>query len=104
MIEFEQSWMTLIFHQQHGFCLTYRNPDENTSYAPWMLDHYGDAIRVSTGGQPFYLPETMFVPRDLAYSVVEEFCRTGQRSPAIRWREATTVHWDPEAGKPLNPS
>jgi hypothetical protein len=96
--------MHLIFNEQFGFYISYRDLNENTSYAPWMLDDYGRAVRVCTGGQPFYLPEAMFVPRELAYAVVEEFCRTGQRSQAIRWREAVKVHWDAETGKPLDPS
>jgi hypothetical protein len=102
-VNFGQIGMGLVFNEQYGFYIDYRDPHEDTSYTPWMLDDYGRAVRVSTGGQPFYLPEASFVPRELAYTIVEEFCRTGQRSPAVRWLEARHVHWDAQAGKPLDP-
>ncbi|MBY0456594.1 MAG: hypothetical protein K2V38_04600 [Gemmataceae bacterium] len=101
-VEYHRTRLTLIFNDLHGFYISYRDPNEDTSYIPWMLDNYGRSVQVSTGGQPFYLPEAMFLSRELAYAVVEEFCRTGQRSAKIRWLEATKVSWNAEAGKPLN--
>jgi hypothetical protein len=100
-VEHGLAWIILIFHEQYGFSMDYRDPSEDCTYCPWMQDGHGRPVEVTTGGSSFFLPEAMFVPRDLAFAVVEEFCRTGRRSDKIRWLPATDVRWDPEAGKPL---
>jgi hypothetical protein len=37
------------------------------------------------GGEPMYLPWGCFVPRELAWEVVQEFLRTQQPSPVVKW-------------------
>jgi hypothetical protein len=100
-VDYGQLALNLIFHEDYGFYLAYHESD-TARYVPWMLDECGRVVTVSTGGQPFDLPEALFVPRDLAAVVIEEFCRTGQRTQeAIRWKRSNEIPWDKFTGSRL---
>lgn len=67
-----------------GFHFSYDTPK-----GPRQLTYDGSGpsprVKHYLGGEPMYLPRGCFVARELAWEVVQEFLRTQQPSPAVKW-------------------
>src|SRR5262245_58561177 len=75
--------LLLVFHEDHGFTVGYYEQDQSgrtpISYQAWMHKDFGKPVQVWVGGNPYFCAEAEFVPRDLAWAVVREFCDKGTR-------------------------
>ena len=67
-----------------GFHFSY---DMAKGHRQLTYDGSGPSPRVKhyLGGEPIYLPRGCFVSRELAWEVVQEFLRTQQPSPVVKW-------------------
>ncbi len=79
----------------HHFCAgSWRNPSGFISATtrpkgPRQLTYDGSGpsprVKHYLGGEPIYLLRGCFVARELAWEVVQEFLRTQQPSPVVKW-------------------
>src|SRR5262245_54190219 len=56
------------------------------------------------GGEPFFVPAPLFIPRELAEKVAKDFCKTGKCPSCVRWVARSTLHWDSTTGEWTPPS
>jgi hypothetical protein len=75
-----------------GFYLEYI--DSNNNYFVSLGDGtFDETATVYVGGDPVVLPTALLVAKELAAAAVEEFCRTGERSSAVRWKLRRDLNW-----------
>lgn len=85
--------LLLTFSTDHGFYLEYI--DRNDVYFVSMGEGtFDQTVTVEVGGDPILLPTAFFISPDQAWAAVEEFCATGKRTTAIRWKDRSEVNWD----------
>jgi hypothetical protein len=102
-VERGQSQIHLVFHEDHGFALTFYEPNQ-VSYVSWAGEDYGKPVEVCVGGSLAYYPVAEFVSRESTWQVVRNFCEKGSRSNQIRWRSASDLDWDVTTGKRVSSS
>jgi hypothetical protein len=78
------SLLGLILDEPHGFHIRYMDFDQNEHVSAGDGDTKVK-VKVYVGGDPLYIPAALFIGRELTWVVVEHFCKTGLRSPKIRW-------------------
>lgn len=84
--------LLLTMEQSLGFYLEYI--DQNSVYYVSLGNgSFEDTVTVYVGGDPLVLPSAFFVSREVAWTAVEEFCNTGQRSDALTWKDRSEVNW-----------
>jgi hypothetical protein len=84
--------LLLAFADRHGFF---------PEYIGEQLDHWiafsencGEGkVPVWIGGDPIIVSERFFVSAESAWSAVEEFCSSGERTRRIGWRREGDVEW-----------
>ena len=73
--------LILIFHDQYGYYLKYRNSDREE----WLS--LGDASRLKEVVTPddWEASVGLFVPLPRAWQAIKDFCESGERSAGIMW-------------------
>jgi hypothetical protein len=84
--------LRMIFDKNFGFYLVYIDAQGGrfTSLGP------GDFEKIATpfvGGDPIRVPSRFFLPVDSAWTVIKEFCETGQKSSRTAWLRAKDLDW-----------
>jgi hypothetical protein len=85
--------LLLAFAAGHGFYPEY----DDLQGQCWISLAEGeerDKIPVWIGGDPIIVSARFFVPADLAWAAVEEFCATGARTDRIRWIRLSDLAWN----------
>ena len=94
--------LVILFARGYGFHIQITRA-EGTSRDTCIAsgnDDFQDVVRVWAGQNDIRLPRAFFIDRCQAAEVVETFCRTGQRSPGVKWVNKRTTDWefyDPDA-------
>jgi hypothetical protein len=85
--------LLLMFEESEGFYLEYID-GQGQYHVPIASEDYGRKVLVYIGGDPIQVPPAFFLSADIAWSVVEEFCRSGEGSSTIRWKRRKEVDWN----------
>ncbi|NJO03819.1 MAG: hypothetical protein HC880_21050 [Bacteroidia bacterium] len=51
-------------------------------------------MTVNVGGEPWHLPSRFFIDPEQTWWAVEEFLKSGQRTPKITWGRLEEQNWD----------
>jgi hypothetical protein len=80
----DQPSLEFFFIEPHGFffrCYTKKGPP----VVPYDGSGCGRLVEHDYGGDPMPVPVACFVPRQVAWEIVREFCRSRGCSPATTW-------------------
>lgn len=80
----KRTQLLLSFNSNHGFFLEYVDSDKMRSVSHGS-GNFQKKVVVYLGGDPRVVPEKFFVPREVAWEAVKEFCSTGKRSEKATW-------------------
>jgi hypothetical protein len=90
-----ESIMALMFSPEHGFHLQHSQQMMPLEYfVPSSGDELKPITTVVVGAEPMKLPVAFFLSRELAWVAVEEFYRTGNRTPKVKWVMLDEQVWD----------
>ena len=84
-----------------GFYLAYvdRVPDGHKHFvAINRTINSRDAVEFQYGGEPFFIPEALLIPKETAMMAVRQFCQSGSQPDRIHWVPLTELAWDSTSG------
>lgn len=84
--------LLLAFATGHGFYLEYI--DHSNYWITLSPERREGKVSLWVGGDPIIVSVRFFVPADLAWAAVEEFCATGKRAKALSWVPRNEVDWN----------
>ena len=89
----ETAKLRLVFDKSLGFYIVYidQKGERFTSLGTGVPARI---VSPFVGGDPLPLPSKFFVPIELAWRVIEEFCNTGNRSSQISWLVSKDLNWN----------
>jgi hypothetical protein len=85
--------LLLAFAAGHGFYPEYIDR-EGQCWISLAEGSEGEKIPVWIGGDPIIVSKRFFVPAELAWAAVEEFCATGARTNRISWVRLSNLDWN----------
>jgi hypothetical protein len=88
----------LVFEDKHGFALFHYNYDNDFEpTGPWTPSEIIRPVKIAFAGKPYYVPEPQFLPRELAWKVIEDFCDAAGQSARVSWAPVYRGHpgWMP---------
>jgi hypothetical protein len=84
--------LLLSFADGCGFYLEFID-SEGAYWHPLFPHSTAGKVPVWIGGDPIIVSKQFFVSPEMAWSVVERFCRDGQPAAAIPWIRRSSVAW-----------
>jgi hypothetical protein len=91
--EERKAQLLLMFNEAEGFYLEYKDRDWEY-YVPLTKNDFSRKVILYVGGNPIQVPPAFFVNKKVAWSAVEEFCKSGERTPRIEWRKRDDFDWN----------
>ena len=80
--------------EPHGFFFTYFQPGKFVEqFVPFAGGASRPWVAHVVGGLEMYVPRACFVPREIAWPIVDGFVRTKERSVAVEWVKRSALEF-----------
>jgi hypothetical protein len=87
-------YLHLIFKTGIGFHIIHGcDPGEGPRFVAVGGADFESKVTVYVGGDPAFIPLALFISRELAWSVVQEFLISGSRTNVVEWKRTSEVRW-----------